>query len=245
MRITPRGRRRVADLRHGHHGPTRRAACLPSPSSLFYLTAQAGEADNCRSPACGTIPKPRLWERTRRHYLAPQQADFDFLHREPVPHRGQGGSDVGANAVRAGRYRAVSRPVQVVDLGRKWFCSNADADVFVMTARPEGAPTVHEVSGSSVTAAETGRALNAFRIRRLKDKLGTRSMASGEMDFTDAYAEALGPVDSGFKSVIQLVITTSRLYNAAGCAAHARRASRVPTRSTAAPSRGLSVSSRR
>ncbi len=49
-------------------------------------------------------------------------------------------------------------------------------------------------------------------------------MASGELDFEGAYAESLGPVDAGFKNVMELVITTSRLYNAAGCAAHARRA---------------------
>ena len=49
-------------------------------------------------------------------------------------------------------------------------------------------------------------------------------MASGEMDFQGAYAEALGPVEEGFKTVINLVITTSRLYNAMGCSAHARRA---------------------
>ncbi len=49
-------------------------------------------------------------------------------------------------------------------------------------------------------------------------------MASGEIDFTDAQASALGPVSEGFRNVMDLVITTSRLFNAAGCAAHARRA---------------------
>jgi hypothetical protein len=61
-------------------------------------------------------------------------------------------------------------------------------------------------------------------VRRLKEKLGTRSMASGEIDFVDAHATALGPVRDGFRTVMELVITTSRLFNAAGCAAHARRA---------------------
>ena len=49
-------------------------------------------------------------------------------------------------------------------------------------------------------------------------------MASGEIDFEGAEANALGPVEQGFKTVINLVITTSRLYNAMGCSAHARRA---------------------
>jgi hypothetical protein len=49
-------------------------------------------------------------------------------------------------------------------------------------------------------------------------------MASGEIDFVGAAATALGPVSDGFRNVMDLVITTSRLFNAAGCAAHARRA---------------------
>ena len=107
-----------------------------------------------------------------------------------------------------------------------------------MTARPEGASDGTRGLGLFlVPRLKPDGTLNTFRMRRLKDKLGTRSMASAEMDFADAYAEALGPVDSGFKSVIQLVITTSRLYNAQG----ARRMrggpgwSRAPTRSTAVP----------
>ena len=63
---------------------------------------------------------------------------------------------------------------------------------------------------------------NALRYQRLKDKLGTRSMASGEIDFSGAQAEALGPVDRGFKSVIELSFATIILASAVGCAiAHA------------------------
>src|SRR5262249_30705199 len=68
--------------------------------------------------------------------------------------------------------------------GDKWFCSCADADVALLLARPEGAPA--GTGGLGLFAMprhlDDGRR-NAYRIVRLKDKLGTRSMASGEIVF--------------------------------------------------------------
>jgi len=66
--------------------------------------------------------------------------------------------------------------------GDKWFCSHADADVALLLARPQGAPA--GTKGLALFALprrlKDGRR-NAYRIVRLKDKLGTRSMASGEI----------------------------------------------------------------
>jgi len=53
--------------------------------------------------------------------------------------------------------------------------------------------------------------VNGVYVRRLKDKLGTRSMASAEVDFQDAWALPVGD----FRRVVQVVLNTSRLYNAA------------------------------
>jgi len=200
--------------------------------TLFYLTAQAGEAGHncpfaCDAGAIRTL-KSLGTEQQKKRYLAPlldPNFDTNFTASQFLTEV-QGGSDVGANAV-------VARPLDGNDEagstwsihGEKWFCSNADADVFVMTARPEGAADGTSGLGLFlVPRVKPDGSLNQFRIRRLKDKLGTRSMASGEIDFEGAYAESLGPVGDGFKAVMRLVITTSRLYNAAGCAAHARRA---------------------
>ena len=200
--------------------------------SLFYLTAQAGEAGHNCPLACDAgairslqaLGTPDQQDRFLGRLMDP---DFDsnFTASQFLTEV-QGGSDVGSNAVRAEPVSGGRGPGSIWALhGEKWFCSNADADVFVMTARPDGAAEGTRGLGLFlVPRIKPDGTLNHFRFRRLKDKLGTRSMASGEMDFTGAYAEALGPVDDGFKSVIELVITTSRLYNAAGCAAHARRA---------------------
>ncbi len=200
--------------------------------SLFYLTAQAGEAGHNCPLACaaGAIRSLQALgtpdQKTR--YLDPlldPNFETNFTASQFLTEV-QGGSDVGANAVRASPLDGGSEAGSTWAIsGEKWFCSNADADVFIMTARPDAAgPGTRGLGLFLVPRIKPDGTLNAFRFRRLKDKLGTRSMASGEMDFSGAYAEALGPVEAGFKSVIELVITTSRLYNAAGCAAHARRA---------------------
>lgn len=200
--------------------------------TLFYLTAQAGEGGHncplaCDAGAIRTLQvlgTPAQQERFLTPLLDPN-FDTNFTASQFLTEV-QGGSDVGANTASAAPVDGGSGPGSVWSItGEKWFCSNADADVFVMTARPAGAAAGTSGLGLFlVPRIKPDGTVNNFRIRRLKDKLGTRSMASGEMDFSGAYAEALGPVDDGFKSVMRLVITTSRLYNAAGCAAHARRA---------------------
>jgi hypothetical protein len=58
----------------------------------------------------------------------------------------------------------------------------------------------------------------------LKDKLGTKSLATAEVDFHDAIAYRIGEPGRGFTQAMEFVINTSRLYNAVGSAAAARRA---------------------
>ncbi|MBL8617002.1 MAG: acyl-CoA dehydrogenase family protein [Deltaproteobacteria bacterium] len=200
--------------------------------SLFYLTAQAGEAGHNCPLACAAGAIRVLQElgtpAQQARYLSPLlNPDFDqnFTASQFLTEV-QGGSDVGANAliatpVERGRGAGSRWTLR----GEKWFCSNVDADVYVITARV--ADPARGTAGLGLFLVPALRAdgrPNRVHIRRLKDKLGTRSMASGELDLLDAEAEAIGPVDDGFKNVIQHVITTSRLYNATGCAAHARRA---------------------
>jgi alkylation response protein AidB-like acyl-CoA dehydrogenase len=133
----------------------------------------------------------------------------------------QGGSDVGTNgtvAVRApdGTWRLH---------GEKWFCSNVDGDLFLVTARPEGAPAGTRGLGMFLMPARLDDgAPNAVRVRRLKEKLGTRTMPSGEVDLAGAWAEALGPVERGLQNMFELVIGTSRLFNDFLCAGMAHRA---------------------
>ena len=94
-----------------------------------------------------------------------------------------GGSDVGANLERAVRDRDMSRLH-----GEKWFCSVADDDEFAVTARPEGAPEGTRDIGCFLVPRTVDGQPNGFTIRKLKDKLGTRALATGEIVFDGALA---------------------------------------------------------
>jgi len=131
----------------------------------------------------------------------------------------EGGSDVGTLTTTA---------VQEADhwrlTGEKWFCSNADARVVMLLARPQGA----EGGTRGVGLFLMPRTLddgspNHYRIVRLKDKLGTRSMASGEIKLEGAIAYAVGRLDRGFVQMAEMV-NSSRLSNGVKSTALMRRA---------------------
>jgi alkylation response protein AidB-like acyl-CoA dehydrogenase len=107
--------------------------------------------------------------------------------------------------------------------GEKWFCSHTDADVALMLARPEGAPD--GTRGLALFALprrlEDG-SRNTYRIVRLKDKLGTRSMASGEIRLEGAVAYPVGRLDQGLKQMMDQV-NLSRLSHGVRAAAMMRR----------------------
>jgi acyl-CoA dehydrogenase len=88
-----------------------------------------------------------------------------------------------------------------------------------VTARPTGAPTGTRGIGCFLVPREGG----GFRVRRLKDKLGTRALATGEIDFEGAVGYPLGPLEDGFKTAVS-VLNTSRWLNAVGSSGLARRA---------------------
>jgi len=129
-----------------------------------------------------------------------------------------GGSDVGALETTARNEGDAWRLY-----GDKWFCSHADADVALLLARPEGAPA--GTKGLALFALprrlENG-ARNSYRIVRLKDKLGTKSMASGEIMLEGALAYLVGDVRGGFKQMMDQV-NLSRLSHGVRAAAMMRR----------------------
>jgi acyl-CoA dehydrogenase len=129
-----------------------------------------------------------------------------------------GGSDVGAIETMArfedGEWRLS---------GDKWFCSHADADVALMLARPEGAP--EGTAGLALFALPRrlkDGSRNSYRIVRLKDKLGTRSMASGEILLQGAVAYLVGDAKAGLKQMMEQV-NLSRLSHGVRAAAMMRR----------------------
>jgi hypothetical protein len=95
-----------------------------------------------------------------------------------------GGSDLGALETTATRHG----DAWLLN-GFKWFASNCDGQVFVVLAKPEGAPdSSRGAANFLVLRNRRDGSRNGIRIRRLKDKLGTRSVASGEIELVDAEA---------------------------------------------------------
>ncbi|MCB1476160.1 MAG: acyl-CoA dehydrogenase family protein [Rhodobiaceae bacterium] len=111
--------------------------------------------------------------------------------------------------------------------GEKWFCSCVDADVQLIMARPEGAPDGN--TGLALFIAPRNLddgSRNAFRTVRLKDKMGTRSMASGEIVFEGAIAYPLGDVGAKANPGLSMVmkqVSLSRLSHGVRAAGMMRR----------------------
>src|SRR5262245_35766169 len=101
----------------------------------------------------------------------------------------EGGSDLGhtvhcvARDIGDGRVR--------ID-GEKWFCSNVDGEAIALLARPEDAPDGSAALGLYLVPGhlEDG-SRNHFSVRRLKQKLGTRSVPTAEVEFHGAIGYAL------------------------------------------------------
>lgn len=131
----------------------------------------------------------------------------------------EAGSDVAATATRAephddGTWRLT---------GDKWFCSNPDADLAMVLARSEAVPGLKGISLFLLPKTRRDGSPNAYRILRLKDKLGTRSMASGEIRLEGAQAFLVGERGRGFQQMADM-INSSRLSNGVRAAGLMRRA---------------------
>ena len=111
--------------------------------------------------------------------------------------------------------------------GKKWFASNPDADVIVTLARFPGGEdgSTRGVGMFMVPKKLPDGSPNNFTIDRLKDKMGTRSMPSGEVTLSGAHALQVGQLDRGFVQMAEMV-NTSRLSNAMRASALMRRSVR-------------------
>ncbi len=165
--------------------------------SLFYLSAQLGEAGHNCALACTAgiikVIQARGSAELQQRYLSLLLKDNYEKHYTGGQYftKIQGGSDVGANATFV---KTHDRELGVWLLsGEKWFCSNITANLALITAR---------VPGQGDGAAGLGLflmprvlpdgQLNNFFIRQLKDKLGTRSSATGEIELREAMVFQVG-----------------------------------------------------
>ena len=139
----------------------------------------------------------------------------------------QGGSDVGANEVRAeptgGESEASETPrrgggvpaERVYELyGEKWFCSNIDAEgALALARRPDAPEGTAGLSLFLVPRTRSDGEVNDATFRRLKDKLGTLSVPTGEIEFHGAEAHLVGEPENGFRQMTEM-LNFERLSNA-------------------------------
>ena len=190
-------------------------------AALFFLLSHCGEMGHACPIACtsGLIRalQTRGSQALQKQFL-PRLLDSNYdslaVGAQFITEI-QGGSDVGANACTAEPHP--DRPGMWYISGEKWFCSVAHADLFLVSARPINAPPGTKGLGAFLVPRrlEDG-SLNGFTIRRLKEKFGTRTLPTAEIDFDRALAYQIGEIDEGFKIIIEQVLNVSRWFNAIG-----------------------------
>lgn len=191
--------------------------------SLFFLSSEVGEAGhNC--PIACSAGILRVFQKigdfpNKSHYIqkliAPSfQANYtgaQFLTEV------QGGSDVGINATTA---KLENNQWRI--FGEKWFCSNANGELIFVTARFQDVAGTQGL-GLFLIPAIWENQRNHYTFRRLKEKLGTRTLATAEVDFHGAYAYPMG-LQNGFNLMMENVLHISRLFNSFCVLGMARRA---------------------
>lgn len=238
---------RVAFGQYGLAAMSHRAGVLGWPQAmppaakyaLTYLLVQAEFGLCCplsmTDSLTRTLRKFGTPDLLQRHLARLTTQDVDTLCQGAMFMTEQGaGSDVAATTTRAEPLTAsagagTGEPGSDRDggyrlWGDKWFCSNPDAGLAMVLARIDGAPAgMKGVSLFLLPRTLDDGTANAFRILRLKDKLGTRSMASGEIRLEGARAWLVGEAGRGFQQMADMV-NNSRLSNGMRAAGLMRRA---------------------
>lgn len=192
----------------------------------FYVSSQVEQGHLCpismtyasvpalrHAPGLADAYVPGLTARVYEPGLAVPTAKGGLLAGMSMTEK-QGGSDV-----RAGTTVATPQPDGSYRLtGHKWFTSAPMNDLFLTLAQAPG----------GLTCLVLPRVLpdgtrNAIRLQRLKDKLGNRSNASSEIEYTGAVGWRVGDEGRGVATIIEMVSMT-RLDCVLGSAGTARAA---------------------
>ena len=229
-----KSRRAVLDAQKALRDDARQAGVNPSLTVFAsnYLLNQADIGMGCALGTGGGMVKSLVAAYAppdvREHVLAKfASGEWEGETAQLLTER-TGGSDLGALETTATRHGDAWKLN-----GFKWFASNCNGEAFVVLAKPEGAPdSSRGVATFLVLRTRRDGSRNGVRVRRLKDKLGTRSVASGEIEFVDAEGFLLsgdasddaGPSDGKGLGRMMELTNAARLGIALFALGNARRA---------------------
>ncbi|WP_026422787.1 acyl-CoA dehydrogenase family protein [Actinokineospora inagensis] len=203
----------------GVHAHLRRAAAFTlwsqveaghgCPISMTYAAIPALR----HNPEVAAVYEPGLRSSAYDFGLRPAAAKAGLLAGMSMTEK-QGGSDVRANTTTAtpsgdGTYALV---------GHKWFTSAPMNDLFLTLAQAPGG-----LSCFALPRVLPDGTLNAIRLQRLKDKLGNKSNASAELEYTGATGWLIGAEGRGVRTIIEMV-TMTRLDCVLGSTSNIRAA---------------------
>lgn len=195
-------------------------------AAKFYVWGQADAGHMCPiSMTYAAVPALRHNSALAEMYeplLA--STHYDFGLRVPTEKRGltagmsmtekQGGSDVRANTTTA----TPSSDGSYTIVGHKWFTSAPMSDMFLTLAQAPGG-----LSCFLLPRVLPDGTRNRIALQRLKDKLGNKSNASGELEYQGASGWLIGEEGRGVPTIIEMVNMT-RLDCVIGSAAGIRNA---------------------
>jgi putative acyl-CoA dehydrogenase len=176
-------------------------------AAMMYIAAQVEAGHGCPiSMTYAAVPalrkQPEVWAEWKARICT---ADYDRRFMPATEKTGvlfgmamtekQGGSDVRAITTRA---VPVGSGVYAIE-GHKWFCSAPMCDAFLVLAKAPGG-----LSCFLVPRWKPDGQRNNFFIQRLKDKLGNRSNASSEVEFSDTYGRLVGEEGRGVPTIIEV-----------------------------------------
>ncbi len=201
----------------GLHASTWTAAGKRAPapaevarSARFYMTAQIETGHLCpitmtRAALAALAGEPQVAAKVVPKVVT---RNYDPLFRPWRDKSGmtlgmgmtekQGGTDVRANTT-----TATPDGDAYLIVGHKWFLSAPMGDAFLILAQAPGGLTCF-----LLPRFRPDGSVNGLRLQRLKDKLGDRSNASSEVEFTDAFAWRVGEEGSGLRNILEMVQLT-------------------------------------
>ncbi|MEU5716857.1 acyl-CoA dehydrogenase family protein [Streptomyces sp. NPDC020403] len=180
------------------------------PLSMTHAAVPALRTD----PALAAEWEPLLTSHVYEEGLRPASQKAGALFGMGMTEK-QGGTDVRSNTTRA---EPLAGDGEYLLTGHKWFCSAPMSDGFLVLAQAPGGLTCFLVPRVLPDGSR-----NVFAIQRLKDKLGNRSNASGEVEFDGTWARRVGEEGRGVRTIIEMVAAT-RLDCVVGSAALMRQA---------------------